>query len=171
MKPVAKIIAALFVALSIGGVTAYLAGGLPILLIFLMAFADRILKTSSFGINLIGLEVIITGMIYGALPAFLFGTFFGPVVKSVQLIYGMPIYERMSFFESFIFDIIKGLTGIAASLLVQFPPVIVFVAAMIFKNLLYAAADRILGYPFRIVYLVNVPVTMLVFLSLQRFFF
>ncbi len=172
MQSVSKIVIALISVLAAGSIVAYLIAGLPLLLIFLMALADRMLKTSSLGIDLIALSVILMGMIYGAFPAFLFGAFFSPVITAIKMAGGIPHYERLSFFEELVFDVLKGMTGIVAALLIAYlQPLPVVIVSMLFKNAAYAAADRVLGYPFRISYLINIPAAVLVFLSLQKFFF
>ncbi len=172
MQSVSKIALAVIAVLAAGSISAYLIAGLPLLLIFLLALADRMLKTSSFGFDLIALSVILMGMIYGAFPAFVFGAFFSPVVTAIKMAGGIPHYERLSFFEELVFDVLKGVTGIVAAFLIAYlQPLLVVIAAMLFKNAAYAATDRLFGYPFRISYLINIPTAMLVFLSLQKFLF
>jgi hypothetical protein len=168
----------LLATLPVGFAIFFLLGGLKLGALFTMLWVDRMVIAYTrilpeFGIELVSFPVIAAGMLYGPYTGFAFGLLVAPLLSAVQLLYKMPPfeYEWPSFIPS-PYDLMKGVSAMAAGFLVTLlPPFALVFVCIILKNFLYTVADKIIGYPFRLAYILNVLFTLAVFAAVKGFFF
>ncbi|MFH0832289.1 MAG: hypothetical protein V1900_01015, partial [Candidatus Aenigmatarchaeota archaeon] len=166
-------------SLPLGVLIFYLLGGFKLALVFAILWTDRMVISYTrilpeFGIELVSLPIIMSGILLGPFKGFAFAFIITPLLDSMQLFYKIPAFEEgwLPFIPS-LYDFFKGVTAMIAGLLFAagFLPFWILLICIVIKNAMYFVGDRLFGFPPRMAYILNIPFNIVLFGFFSQFFF